>query len=178
MPNVGQLINSHNKRILENNKRKDPDQQRECCRKKEKCPLKEVKKPCSTENIIYKAYVKTADETRTYIGLTSNSFKVRWYAHQDSFRKEDRKNSTALSSFIWDLKQNMQEYDIKWDIIKKIKKPKYGTKVCRLCITEVAEILKNKDNPLNKRKELMGVCRHRYKFSLRNWKKEKNKPVV
>ena len=178
MPNIGQLINSHNKKILENNKDEDHKRKKECCKRKDKCPLKEVKKSCATENIIYKAYVNTMDETRTYVGLTSNSFKVRWYAHQDSFRKEERKNSTALSSYVWSLKEKNQEYDIKWDIIKHIKKPKYGTKVCRLCITEVSEILKNKDNPLNKRTELMGVCRHRYKFSLKNWKKEKKKLEV
>ena len=177
MPNIAQIITSHNKKILEDKKNKNEEQQRkkDCCKNKEKCPLKEVHKSCATENVIYKAYVKTKDETKTYIGLTANSFKVRWYAHQNSFKKEEKKNSTALSSYVWELKEKNQNYNLKWDIIKHVKKPKYDTKVCRLCMTEVSEILKNKENPLNKRQELMGACRHRYKFSLKNWKREKYK---
>ena len=176
MPNIQQIIDMNNRKILNNYNKKDEEPTKSvCCKDKDKCPLKEVKKLCSTENVVYKAFVKTSSETKSYIGLTANSFKKRWYAHQETFRKEQLKNNTALALYIWELKNRNEKFEIKWDIIKRIKKPSFGTKMCRLCITEAAEILKNKDNPLNKKSEMMGCCRHRHKFTLRNWKKDKKK---
>ena len=173
MPSIAEIITSHNRRILESgpvNENKKP-----CCRKKENCPLSQVNKECDTENVVYKAYVKTDTETKTYIGLTANSFKKRWYGHQESIKKEKYKTSTALSGYIWELKENNINYELKWDIIRRVKKNRYTSKYCRLCTTEAAEIMKNNENPLNKKNEMMGSCRHRFKFALCNWKKEKKK---
>ena len=173
MPNIAQIIASHNRKLLE--EPKPTNESKPCCRKKDRCPLSQVSKRCDTENIVYKASVKTENDTKTYIGLTANTFKKRWYGHQESFRNAKNKTSTALSSYIWKLKENSTDYEIKWDIIKKVKKNQYASQCCRLCTTEAAEIMKNKENPLNKKSEMMGSCRHRYKYALSNWKKEKKK---
>ena len=150
MDNMDKIIANHNRKILEP-KEKDPKKIKLCCKNKAKCPLNEVGKSCDTENVIYKAYVTTDKDTNTYIGLTSNSFKTRWYGHQESFRNEKSKNKTSLSSYIWELKEKQAQYTIKWDIIKEIRKNSYGTKWCRLCTSEASEIMKNKENPLNKK---------------------------
>ena len=103
-----------------------------------------------------------------YIGLTSNSFKTRWYGHQESFRNENSKTKTSLSSYVWEIKGKKEPYKIKWDIIKEVNKSKCASKCCRLCTTEASEIMKNKENPLNKKSEMMGSCRHRFKYALKN----------
>ena len=78
---------------------------------------------------------------------------------------------------MWEIKGKNEPYKIKWDIIKEVNKSKFASKCCRLCTTEASEIMKNKENPLNKKSEMMGSCRHRFKFALRNWKSEKEKEV-
>ena len=62
---MGQIITRQNRKILEG-KKNNQKKEKPCCKKKENCPLKEVGKSCATENVIYKAYVKTKDDTKTY----------------------------------------------------------------------------------------------------------------
>ena len=176
MGNMERLINSHNRKILQDNK--DNRGIKPCNCRKEPCPLKEVKKSCNTVSVIYKAHVVTKDETKTYIGLTGNEFKKRWYRHKESMTKAKYKEDTELSKYIWNLKEANKNYHLKWDIIKPVSKTKNGSKTCRLCLTEALEIMKNRDNPLNKRNEIMGTCRHRNKFSLRKWTTEKEKKAI
>ena len=92
MPNVKQLIDGHNKAILNNNgiaqPRQDEDKKSNC-RKKEECPLNGE---CLVNEVVYQATVKTKDTKETYIGLTANEFKARYRNHQMSFRHEKRKN--------------------------------------------------------------------------------------
>ena len=54
----------------------------------------------------------------------------------------------------------------KWEILKHCSPYRGGKRKCDLCLTEKLLILKNKDNPLNRRSELMGKCRHLRKFKL------------
>ena len=176
MPSINKFINSHNNKIL--SKTKPTDDTKPCNCRKDPCPLKPVNKSCNTESVVYKAHVETNDETRTYIGLTGNEFKKRWYRHKESLNKERYKDDTELSKHIWKLKENNITYNLKWDIMKKVKKIKNGAKSCRLCLTEALEIMKNRENPLNKRNEVMGACRHRNKFTLRNWQTEKEKKII
>ena len=66
MQNIGSIINSHNKKVLESKTEKT----KPCnCRQKDSCPLAGRKISCRTENVIYKAEVKTENERKTYIGL-------------------------------------------------------------------------------------------------------------
>ena len=132
------------------------------------CPMAGSKTSCRTENVIYKAEVKTKNETKTYIGLTSSEIKKRVSSHNSDFKHAKNKDSTKLSKHIWDLKENNINYEIKWNVIKKVNKLKNGDKMCRLCTQEVRYILRNKDSPLNSRNELMNKCRHRRKYLLDN----------
>ena len=86
-----------------------------------------------------------------------------------------------MSKYIWKKKDNKIDYEITWKIIKEVKKIEIGNKICRLCISEAMEIIKNKKGQLNKRNEIMHKCRHKNKFLLKNWKereKEKGKIIT
>ena len=142
------------------------------CRKYE-CPLKDSKYSCRTENVIYEATVKTKDQTKTYIGLTSQEIKNRISQHRHDFKYKAKKDSTELSKYIWKIKNQNEDFNLSWKIVKKVGKTRNGSKICRLCISEAALIIKNKKDQLNKRLEIMNKCRHQNKFLLKNWKEEK-----
>ena len=53
---------------------------------------------CLVKGVIYKAEVSGSYlETETYTGLTSRSFKERYYGHTSSFNHRDSSSSTTLS---------------------------------------------------------------------------------
>ena len=172
MPNIGQIINAHNRKILR--KKKEPKKPCNC--KKFKCPINDKNDSCRTENVIYQAEVESEKGKRTYIGLTSMEFKKRFYSHRSDFENKKDKDSTKLSSYIWTLKDNKIKFEINWKILRKVGKLQNGDRICRLCTLEAKMIMKNKNAPLNKRSELMNKCRHRNKFLLKNWIKRRKKP--
>ena len=77
--------------------------------------------------------MKTEQETKTYIGLTSMEFKKRFYQHRSDFIHRKNKDSTRLSSHIWKLKDNKTDFKINWEIVKKVGKIRNGDKICRVC---------------------------------------------
>ena len=74
------MINSHNKKILENqDKKTKKTNQKKCnCQKSKKglCPLNGN---CVISNVIYEATVITDSTVKSYVGLTGGEFKKRWY---------------------------------------------------------------------------------------------------
>ena len=111
--------------------------------------------------------VTSNSNTKTYIGLTANSFKTRYNAHKSSFTHKDKRNSTELSKHIWQLKDNNTPYNITWKIIQHAQPYSTKTKRCNLCLSEKYHIITaNKSTTLNSRSELIGTCRHRKKHLL------------
>jgi hypothetical protein len=98
--------------------------------------------------------------------MTATTFKERYANHTSSFRHKKDSNKTELSKHIWKLKENNQDYTIKWSILKHAISYTGGPKRCNLCLEEKFCILKdiNKDNSLNKRSEILGTCRHKNRF--------------
>ena len=160
MDNMGKLIKAHNNKIL---KPKDNEIEAKCnCRNKDKCPLPGK---CTTKNVIYEAYVSTTNSTRTYVGLTSNTFKTRYTAHKSTFTNREKESSTELSKHIWKLKEENTPFETSWKIIKQAKPYSPSTKRCNLCLWEKYYIITaNKDSTLNSRTELVSTCRHKKKF--------------
>ena len=177
LPNIGNIINSHNRKILQ---KPTTDTVKPCNCRKFECPVKDQKMTCRTESVIYEATVKAENksEEKTYIGLTGMEFKQRHYQHRHDFQNINKRESTELSKHIWNLKDNNIDYSIRWKIIKQIPKIQNGNKMCRLCITEASIIMKNKIGRLNKRTEIMNKCRHQNKFLLKNWKSDKEKTII
>ena len=97
--------------------------------------------------------------------MTATTFKERYANHTSSF---SRHKKTELSKHIWKLKENNQDYTIKWSILEHVISYTVGSKCCNLCLEGKFCILKdtNKDNLLNKRSEIFGKCRHENRFRL------------
>ena len=77
IPNIKQTIDGHNKTKL--SQTATTSEESTCnCRKKEECPMS---KKCLVESIVYQATVSTNDNSppQTYVGLTENAFKTRYY---------------------------------------------------------------------------------------------------
>ena len=138
MPNMGSKINAHNKKILQI-KEKQPTKACNCT--KFRCPLKDSKLSCRTESVIYEATVTTKDEQHTYIGLTENEFKRRYYQHRSDFNT-GKKDKTELSKYVCGLKEKNIDHEISWKLVKQVAKPRNGNKMYILCTTEAAIIIK------------------------------------
>ena len=95
MPNMKNIINTHNKKII--NPPKD-NITRTCNRiRKQQCPLNEK---CLTNNVLYKANITPNEEnakTKIYYGVSGTAFKLRYATHKKAFNTSNTK-----------LKQNYQ----------------------------------------------------------------------
>ena len=175
--NAGNIIAAHNSKILathydEQNmylkQNKSTTSKRTCnCRKKNECPLNG---DCNHEAVVYQATATTNQETATYIGSTEGNFKRRFYGHKCDMNMYKNKCNTSLATFFWDNKTNNTTPTIKWKILEKCNKYKGATRKCDICLTEKLHILFNRDNPLNRRTELMTRCPHLRKFKLEHVK--------
>ena len=63
MQNIGTIINGHNRKILQKKKEQKTNTKTCNCATKFECPLKDSKRSCRTESVIYEAKVKTKEET-------------------------------------------------------------------------------------------------------------------
>ena len=107
-------------------------------------------------------------EQRFYIGASEN-FKSRFRNHEKSFRNKAYENETALSKYIWHLKESNKNYSVKWKILKRTSGFNSITNNCSLCLSEKYAIckFKMKTKLLNKRSELVNKCRHENKHILK-----------
>ena len=89
--------------------------------------------------------------------------------HTRDFRNESYRHTTDLSKYVWELKDEGKSVNVEYEILRKvIGKPK--RKLCRLCLSEKLEILKNYDdeNLLNSKSEFISKCRHQNKLLLKS----------
>ena len=97
--------------------------------------------------------------------MTENEFKFRFNNHKTSFKHKKHATKTALSKYIWDLKEKLCAYSINLSILKHTKPCNSGSNNCNLCTTEKLCILNaDKRFLLNKRSELISQCRYDNKF--------------
>ena len=131
MPNVATIISSQNKRLLTETQPNTTSVDNCNCRNKDTCPLPGK---CQTNGVVYQATVKRIDnqEEQTYVGITEGAFKTRYNNHTNSFRDPKHKNRTALSKYIWKLKDSKIDFAVSWKIIKKCRGYSSHTKKCNL----------------------------------------------
>ena len=166
--NMGRIIKSHNKKITTTKTTENLD----CnCRSKQNCPMEGK---CRSRNVIYKCIASVPNKPdKVYIGLTEGEWKKRYSCHKTSFKYKKLSKSTALSTYVWEIKEK-EKIDpiLTWSILKSV--PAYNniTKRCPLCLQEKLEIIsyKNPEELLNKKSELISKCRHQNKFQLSNYK--------
>ena len=159
MPNFASIINSHNKKITNNNIQK-PSAPTCNCLLKTSCPLNG---DCLQSSLayIYKADTRDIIENHPhYIGLTENTFKDRFYKHKNSFKYESKRNATELSNFVWEKKHANTETNLVWNVLDKARAYKPEAKRCMFCLTGKCHIIFSKLNLLNSRDELVTKCRH------------------
>ena len=164
MGNVRTIISNHNKAEINKSVRTN-DQKKNCnCRNPNSCPMDGN---CNAENVIYQAEVTTPTTKEKYIGLCDTTFKLRFRNHLCSFRNERYKHATALSKYIWSLKDQQIAYEIKWRQVKQARSYSNVSKRCNLCLWEKFFILCRPEmSTLNSRNELASGCRHARKFLL------------
>ena len=74
---------------------------------------------------------------------------------------KSKEKSTELSKYIWELKDNNIQYNLKWRIASKARPCVCGRRKCDLCFTEKLTIIKaDPKSLLNKRDELVSKSRH------------------
>lgn len=94
-------------------------------------------------------------------------FKERYANHTCSFRNERYRNVTELSKHIWNLKDRVINYEIKWRNVKQTRSYSNINQKCNLCLWEFffiscePQILTH-----NHRNELTSTCIHSKKFLL------------
>ena len=168
MPNMKKAIAGHNFQVQKGEEVEAPQYGCNCNGRCGPCPLDGG---CLVDSVVYRA--KVADNNgvvNTYTGLTSNTFKDRFYKHRNSFKYESKASATELSKHIWDVKNSGKDLSINWSIIDHAKPYKNGSKKCNLCLTEKFHIISSSINLVNKRTELVSKCRHENKFYLNNYK--------
>ena len=131
LPNASSIIKPHNEVTL--SCKNHPSEPKCNCRKKDTCPLNGN---CLAKHVVYSCNVKTSEseDGLYYIGLTENSFKERWYQHNNTFKNQQKANSTELSKHIWSLKENNTTPTLSWEIIDRARPYRNGSKTCSLCL--------------------------------------------
>ena len=103
MSNVRSIITSHNTRISRRSQSQNINTDNCNCRNKHACPLQNK---CMSKDVVYKATVITnnTQDTKHYIGMTSNTFKERYRNHIKSFThkniqtKRNFRNTSGLKT--------------------------------------------------------------------------------
>ena len=151
------IISTHNQKVIRNSE--NSVENRMCNCTKNPCPLGGK---CQTNNLVYQATVKSENNRRTYIGLTSTTFKSRWANHQTAFNHQTHRNNTSLSKHIWQLKDDEKQFSIEWRIIGRAKPFSPISNICNLCTLEKWHIIYTPEMAtLNKKDELNNYCLHK-----------------
>ena len=106
---------------------------------------------------------------KVHLGVSETRFKVRYGNHKQLFTEQHHKNDTELSEEYCKVKQLNGTRRIKWKALNKCHAYNQKKRQCILCLNEKYEIACYKgDNLWNKRTEILGTCRHRKKYKLKN----------
>ena len=113
---MGQALSKHNSKLRN---QQDPKPLPVCnCRGG--IPACPVGGECQMTGVVYQATVTRTDTntTETYTGLSARRFKDRLYEHRADIR-DNRRNGTSLSNYIWTLKNSNTPFELKWKILSK-----------------------------------------------------------
>ena len=151
MPNMTSHISYHNKSIIQESKKWQHQNPKKCdCQVAENCLLNGN---CKQSAVIHQADVTPEiDKKHTYNELTEGPFKERLFGHRTSFKYGKYKYKSKLSSFIWEIKNKGQNFEIRWSVIRGSNPYKVGSKKFNLRFWEKFHIMtEDKDKLLNER---------------------------
>ena len=78
---------------------------------------------CACVCVVYEANISTKVDkfnVKTYIGISSQKWKFRYYKHKQSFNNSLLRNQTDLSKSYWKLKNHGLTLIINWKILKNV----------------------------------------------------------
>ena len=151
--NMASHYSNHNRKLLSKQENKIVE---DCTCTKFECPLD---KQCMEGPLVYQADVETRNITKTYYGLAGSTFKQRYYGHRNNLINRES-CGTALSKYIWYLKDRNVTHTLSWSIKKRAHVYSAGAKYCDLCLTEKTIIMLADNNCLNIRSEILRLCPH------------------
>ena len=163
MRNMKPIVNSHNKKILTEERRSEG---RTCnCPRNRECPLNGK---CLSENTLYNGKITSNLPNygeNNYAGMSEPIWKLRLGNHTYSFNHREAAKC-EIAKEVWRIKDQGGDYNIEWSIIGHA--PAYNpvSKKCNLCTAEKVYIAENLGQLINKRDELISKCRHRRKYAL------------
>ena len=163
MRNMKAIVNSHNKKILTEERRSEG---RTCnCPRNRECPLNGK---CLSENTLYNGKITSNLRNygvKNYAGMSEPAWKLRLGNHTYSFNHREAAKC-EIAKEVWKIKDQGGDYNIEWSIIGHA--PAYNpvTKKCNLCTSEKVYIAEHLEHLINKRDELISKCPHRRKYAL------------
>ena len=139
------------------------------CRGGEKnCPMEGAR--CLDSNILYHAKVEEEGKPDVgYVGLTANTFKVRYGNHKTSFKYSAKRINSSLAGHVWRLKDANHPFTITWKAFATYPDFNPSTNSCRLCLMEKYTIMHRPDlATINQRDEFFTPCQHKQSKLLDN----------
>ena len=161
--NVASILSAHNRNILYPKKSEFGCN----CTSKTDFPLDSK---CLTPNIVYQADIRndSNDEKKFYLGVSETHFKEGFRNHKKEFTHKKYRNSTELSKYTWQLNDANITSIVTWKVVTKVFSE---TKInfCILCLREKVFIINslNHNQLLNKKSELINICRRQNKLLLK-----------
>ena len=124
---------------------------------------------------MYRADITTDNDHKFYYGTSETTFKQRIILnHTRDFKHVKYKHATEqLAKYIWQLKNNNFNYNIKWSIASNVYV--YANSLsCKICLMQKYWIIKYFDdqNLINKKSKLINKCRHQNKILLMNVRRQ------
>ena len=74
---------------------------------------------CNLDNVVYQGIIypkEDINDRKTYIGISSTKWKIRYGNHKYYFSHEHLKHQTVLSKHFWGLKNKGLTPEIPWSI--------------------------------------------------------------
>ena len=118
---------------------------------------------CKDAKVKYQAtVVEVGKPDQQYVGVSEPSWKLRYNNHTASFRHTGKRGNSALSGYLWKLKDEGREYTLKWRILQEHTTYNPTTNACRLCLSEKFTIMHQPWlSSLNQRNEFYTPCFHK-----------------
>ena len=118
--------------------------------------------------VVYQAEVTAEGKpTRKYVGITAGSWKLRYGNHKTSFKYSHKRINTKLAGYVWSLKDEGLEPEIKWRILSRNQAYKASSNCCRLCMKEKYILMHMPEEAtINSRDEFFSGCLHKHTLLL------------
>ena len=96
------------------------------------------------------------------MGVTEPPWKKRYGSHKSNMKHSDQRVASSLAGYVWKLKDEGREHNVRWKIIQQHSTYNPTTNACRLCLSEKYTIMFQPElATINKRDEFYTPCMHK-----------------